>query len=64
MTTSTILRLRAGDVIEMDVEGDASTALVLLATHEFVILDACDGTTPVVVRMEDLGDVRIFSDHE
>jgi hypothetical protein len=35
-----------------------------LATHEFVILDACDGSTPVVVRMEDLGDVRVFAPHE
>ncbi len=59
MTTTTI-RLRAGDVIEMDIEGDTMSALVLLATHEFVILDACDGSTPVVVRMEDLGEVRVF----
>lgn len=61
---ATTLRLRAGDVLEVDPEGDASTRLVLLATHEFVILDPCDGTTPIVARMEDLGDVRIFSDHE
>ena len=61
---ATTLRLRAGNVIEMDVDGDARTALVLLATHEFVILDACDGSTPVVVGMEDLGNVRIFSGQE
>jgi hypothetical protein len=61
---TTTLRLRAGDVIEMDIDGDAISALVLLATHEFVILDACDGTTPIVVRMEDLGDVRVFAPHE
>jgi hypothetical protein len=61
---TTTLRLRAGDVIEMDSNGDAVSALVLLATHEFVMLDACDGTMPIVVRMEDLGDVRVFEPYE
>ncbi|MEN9644874.1 MAG: hypothetical protein RL238_1543 [Actinomycetota bacterium] len=56
-------RLHAGDVIEVDLEGDSATALVLLATHEFVILDPCDGRTPIVVRSEDLGPVRVFTDH-
>ena len=31
---TTTLRLRAGDVIEIDIDGDATSALVLLATHE------------------------------
>lgn len=53
-------RLHAGDVIEIEIDGDAATALVLLATHEFVILDPCDGRTPVVVRCTDLGPVRVF----
>lgn len=55
-------RLIAGDVIELDIEGDSASALVLLATDEFVVLDACDGRTPIVVRLEDLGPVRVFSD--
>jgi hypothetical protein len=55
-------RLRAGDVIELDLDQQSATALVLLATSEFVILDACDGSTPLVCRMADLGPVRVFSD--
>jgi len=55
-------RLIAGDVIELDIEDDSASALVLLATDEFVVLDPCDGRTPIVVRLEDLGPVRVFSD--
>jgi hypothetical protein len=58
----TLTRLHAGDVIEVDIDSDSATALVLLATHEFVILDPCDGRTPIVIRTSDLGNVRIFSD--
>ena len=54
-------RLHAGDVIEVAIDGGAVSALVLLATHEFVILDPCDGRTPIVVRATDLGDIRVFS---
>lgn len=60
--TALATRLHAGDVIEVDIESDSATALVLLATHEFVILDPCDGRTPIVVRTEDLGPVRVFHD--
>jgi hypothetical protein len=52
--------LRTGDVIEVDLDAGAATALVLLATSEFVILDPCDGRTPIVCRMADLGPVRVF----
>lgn len=58
--SAVVTRLRAGDVIEVDIDGDSATALVLLATHEFVILDPCDGRTPIVVRAEDLDHVRVF----
>jgi hypothetical protein len=61
---ATRVRLHAGDVIEVDIDGDSATALVLLGTHEFVILDPCDGRTPIVVRTEDLGNVRIFPGRE
>ena len=57
-------RLHAGDVIEVDLESDSISALVLLATDEFLILDPCDDRTPIVVRAEDLGPVRVFSDHQ
>ena len=60
MSTAVATRLHAGDVIEIDIDDQAVTALVLLATHEFVILDPCDGRTPVVVRLDDLGPVRRF----
>jgi hypothetical protein len=49
-----------GDVIEIDVEGEAITALVLLATPEAVILDPCDGSMPMVFRPEHLNDARVF----
>lgn len=54
------MNIMTGDVIEVDVNGEAVTALVLLATPEAVILDPCDGSTPLVFRPEHLGEVRIF----
>ena len=59
--SAVMTRLHAGDVIEIEIDGIAVTALVLLGTHEFVILDPCDGRTPVVVRADDLGPVRVFT---
>jgi hypothetical protein len=58
--TATKTRLRTGNVIEMDIDGEAVSAIVLLATGDAVILDICDGSTPVVVRLIDLGPVRVF----
>ena len=53
------MRLRGGDVIELEIDGDIVSALVLLATNETVILDPCDGKMPFVVRTrEDLAGVR------
>jgi hypothetical protein len=34
--------------------------LVLLAGDELIILDACDGSTPFVVRYDELGSFRVF----
>jgi hypothetical protein len=56
MTTTVV----TGAVIEIDVEGEALTALVLLATPEAVILDACDGSMPFVLRLDELGSFRVF----
>ena len=61
--TTTATRLHTGDVIEIDIDGEAVSAIVLLASGDAVILDACDGNTPFVVRLSDLrhlGDVRVF----
>ena len=49
-----------GDVVEVDLESGAVTALVLLATPEAVILDACDGSTPFVVKRDELVEYRKF----
>jgi hypothetical protein len=59
---STLLEetIETGDVIEMKRDGDVITALVLLATEDALILDACDDTTPFVVRREDLVEYRLF----
>lgn len=58
--TATKTRLRTGNVVEMDIDGVAVSAIVLLAAGDAVILDPCDGSTPVVVRLDDLGPVRVF----
>ena len=56
--------LRTGDVIEIDVDADAVTALVLLATDDFAILDLCDGSTPIVVNAQELTRFRKFGPAE
>ena len=59
MNTATT-RLRAGDVIELEIDGEVVSALVLLANRETVIFDFCDDTMPCVARQEDLMNVRVF----
>ena len=53
--------IEAGNVLEVKVDGEWVSALVLLATDDAVILDPCDGTMPVVVEAEDLREYRIFT---
>ncbi len=53
--------MRAGDVIELTVDGEAVTAVVLLVNDSHVILDPFDGRTPVVLEHAELGDYRVFS---
>jgi antitoxin (DNA-binding transcriptional repressor) of toxin-antitoxin stability system len=60
MTTMTMERIETGDVIEITVDGEPMTALVLLASETAVILDACDGSTPFVVKRDELVDFRKF----
>jgi hypothetical protein len=38
------------------------TALVLLVNAKMVILDLCDGSTPVVLDRVDMRPYRVFSD--
>ncbi|MEY4175470.1 MAG: hypothetical protein RI900_2635 [Actinomycetota bacterium] len=59
---ATIIELHTGDVVEIGGGDTVLTALVLLATDEFVVLDPCDGHVPLVVRNVDLHDVRVFDD--
>jgi hypothetical protein len=60
---STLLneKIETGDVIELDIDGETTTAMVLLSTGEMVILDLNDGSTPRVARLDELGDVRRFA---
>lgn len=49
-----------GDVIELVVEGEVTSALVLLATPDGLIADPCDGRTPFVLDRVDAARVRVF----
>ncbi len=60
MTTILNERIETGDVIEVKLAGDVVSTLVLLATDDFVILDACDGSTPFVVKRDELVEYRKF----
>jgi hypothetical protein len=57
---ATATRLRAGNVIELEMNDEVVSALILLANTETVIFDLCDGTMPFVARPEDLVNVRVF----
>ena len=60
MTTLLNEQIDTGDVIEMTRGDDVITALVLLAADQAVILDACDGSTPFVVKRDELIEYRKF----
>jgi hypothetical protein len=60
MSTMLNERIETGDVIELDRQGQLISAMVLLATEDAIILDACDDSTPFVVRRNDLIDYRLF----
>lgn len=60
MSTLLVQAIEAGDVLEVLVDEEWVTALVLLANEDAVILDLCDDSTPVVLRTDELGDYRIF----
>jgi len=60
MTTLLNDRIETGDVLEIVHNAERVSALVLLATDEAVILDLCDGSTPFVVKADELVDYRKF----
>jgi len=60
MTTLLNDTIETGDVIEIMHNGDVVSALVLLAADSAVILDACDGSTPFVVKRDELVEYRKF----
>jgi hypothetical protein len=57
---ATGIRIEDGDVVELDVDGEQVTALVLLAADESFIADPCDGRVPFVLRYDQLQGVRVF----
>lgn len=60
MTTLLNELIETGDVIEITRGDDVVSALVLLAADEALILDACDGSTPFVVKRDELVEYRKF----
>ncbi len=60
MTTLLNELIESGDVIEITVGDDVVSTLVLLAADEALILDACDGSTPFVVKRDELVEYRKF----
>ncbi|MFT3853055.1 MAG: hypothetical protein QM733_10000 [Ilumatobacteraceae bacterium] len=60
MTTATAENVHTGDVVEVEIDGEPVSALVLLASGDTVILDACDGQTPFVVRPTDLVGAPLY----
>jgi hypothetical protein len=61
MTTLLNEQIETGDVIEITMGDDVVSALVLLAADEAVILDTCDGSTPFVVKRDELVEYRKFN---
>jgi len=61
MTTLLNEQIETGDVIEITMGDDVVSALVLLAADEAVILDACDGSTPFVLKRDELIEYRKFN---
>ena len=52
--------IAAGDVVELEMADGATSALVLLVSEMAAIFDPCDGSTPFVLRVEELPPLRIF----
>jgi hypothetical protein len=61
MMSAVVNMVRTGDVVEVEIDGELVSALVLLTSDDTVILDACDGRTPFVVRPSELAGSRVYS---
>ncbi len=53
--------IQTGDVIELELNGLDTTAVVLLASEFAVIVDLNDGSMPLVIQLDELVNVRVFS---
>ncbi len=60
MTATIDAAVETGDVLEVEVNGETLSTLVLLAAEDALILDACNGSTPFVVKRSELGEFRRF----
>ena len=54
------MTINSGDVIEFEGPEGTTSALVLLASGDALILDTLDGSTPVSVLTWELEGVRVF----
>jgi hypothetical protein len=54
------MTIHSGDVIEFEGPEGTTSALVLLASGDALILDTLDGSTPVSVLTCELEGVRVF----
>ena len=61
-TVTTRPEINDGDVIEIDSPDGPVTALVLLVNAHTVILDLCDGSTPIALERAELRPYRVFND--
>ena len=61
MNTLVNEKIEAGDVVEFALDGGMVSALVLLAADDKLILDLCNGETPIVARLEEIDGLRRFS---
>ncbi len=52
--------IESGDVIEFRGTEGSQSALVLLASDNALIIDLCDGSTPMSVLASDLEELRVF----
>jgi hypothetical protein len=60
MTTATALLFETGDVVELKVDGQIHSGLVLLVNEIAAIIDLCDDSVPLVLPAEDFAMVRVF----
>ena len=61
MNTAVKETIETGDVVEFELDGELTTALVLLASDDSLILDLCDGELPLVARLHEVEGLRRFS---